>query len=182
MLSKDHNYHEQTVIDNTLKLRELLKGLPPFCKDFFRGIEPTTSSRTRIAYAYDLGIFFEFLHENNPILAKKAITQYSVDVLDQIKPVDIEEYLEFLSYYQKDGKEFSNEERGKSRKLACLRTFYRYYFRNEIIKTNPAEIVNMPKLHEKEIIRLDADEVASLLDHVKSRLHIMKRQKHVTLP
>lgn len=176
MVPKERNYHEQTVIDNTLKLRELQKNLPSFCKDFFRGIEPTTSSRTRIAYAYDLGVFFEFLHENNPHLSKKEITEYTVDILDMIKPVDIEEYLEYLSYYQKEGKEYTNDERGKARKLASLRSFYRYFFRNETIRTNPADIVSMPKLHEKEIIRLDLDEVASLLDHVENGTDLTKRQ------
>ena len=37
-------YHEQTYIDNTLRLREILKTLPPFAKDYFRAIEPTTSA------------------------------------------------------------------------------------------------------------------------------------------
>lgn len=56
-MAQNHTYHEQVNIDNELKLRELQKKLPKFCSTFFRGIEPTTSSRTRIAYAYDLGIF-----------------------------------------------------------------------------------------------------------------------------
>ena len=51
------SYHEQEMIENTKKLRKLIRELPPFCADFFRGIEPRTSSRTRIAYAYDLRIF-----------------------------------------------------------------------------------------------------------------------------
>ena len=54
-------YHEQKDIENIQKLRALIKELPPFCVDFFRGIEPRTSSRTRIAYAYDLHVFFDFL-------------------------------------------------------------------------------------------------------------------------
>ena len=54
-------YHEQTDIDNTLRLREILKTLPPFAKDYFRAIEPTTSTRTRISYAYDIRVFFQFL-------------------------------------------------------------------------------------------------------------------------
>ena len=57
------SYHEQEIIENTKRLRQMLKELPPFCADFFRGIEPRTSSRTRIAYAYDLHIFFDFLHK-----------------------------------------------------------------------------------------------------------------------
>ena len=59
-------YHEQTDIDNTLRLREILKTLPPFAKDYFRAIEPTTSTRTRISYAYDIRVFFQFLLNENP--------------------------------------------------------------------------------------------------------------------
>ncbi len=53
----EKNYHDQITVKNELKLRELQKQLPSFCSDFFRGIEPTTSSRTRIAYARDLSVF-----------------------------------------------------------------------------------------------------------------------------
>ena len=56
-------YHEQKDIENIQKLRSLVKELPLFCADFFRGIEPRTSSRTRIAYAYDLKVFFDFLRK-----------------------------------------------------------------------------------------------------------------------
>ena len=40
--SKDtKSYHEQKYIDNTLRLRSILKTLPPFAKDYLRDIEPT---------------------------------------------------------------------------------------------------------------------------------------------
>ncbi len=174
--SKDTNYHEQVNINNAKKLREITAMLPEFCKIFFRGIEPTTSSRTRIAYAYDLHVFFDFLHERNCSLKNTPITSYPVSILDQITPMDIEEYLEYLTYYEKDGKSYTNDERGKSRKLASLRSFYKYFFTNEIITKNPAAIVKMPKIHDKEIIRLDVDEVASLLDQVEFGTELSKRQ------
>lgn len=50
-------YYENVNVKNEVKLRKLLEQLPDFCKQFFIGIEPTTSSRTRIAYAYDIGCF-----------------------------------------------------------------------------------------------------------------------------
>ena len=53
-------YHEQTDMDNIRNLREVLKTLPAFAKDYFRPIEPTTSTKTRISYAYDIRIFFSF--------------------------------------------------------------------------------------------------------------------------
>ena len=38
--SNRKTYHEQTYIDNTLRLREILKTLPPFAKDYFRAAGP----------------------------------------------------------------------------------------------------------------------------------------------
>ena len=176
-MKKDKAYFEKVNIENELKLREHLKALPHFCRDFFIGIEPTTSSRTRIAYAYDLGIFFEYMHENNPVCKKIDITEFPVTLLDEIKSQDIEEYLNWLKYYVKDDMEHTNNERGISRKLASLRSFYNFFFRTERIKSNPAELVKMPKLHEKAIVRLDVDEVAILLDEVESGENLTTRQK-----
>lgn len=174
---KEKTYHEQTNINNALKLREKIKALPIFCADFFRGIEPTTSSRTRIAYAYDLGIFFDFLHENNPMCSKLEIRDIPLSYLDLIKPVDIEEYLEYLKYYVKDGVEHTNDERGKARKLASLKTFYNYFFKKELLEKNPAALVDMPKVHQKNIIRLDVDEIAMLLDEVEQGEKLTKNQR-----
>ena len=126
---KERTYHEKIAIDNELKLRELLQALPHFCKEYFIGMEPTTSSRTRIAYAYDLGIFFEYMHENNAYCHKMEVRDFPISILDQIKVQDIEHYLNWLKYYIKDNVEHTNNERGISRKLACLRSFYHYFFR-----------------------------------------------------
>jgi len=173
----EYTYHEQVDIRNTQKLREILETLPRFCQDFFRGIEATTSSRTRLAYAYDLRVFFEFLKATNPALKDTPITDIKIDILDQIKAIDIEEYLSYLTYYKSEEKERLNRENGKKRKLVSLRSFYNYYFKKELIKTNPASLVSVPKLHEKAIIRLDIDEVARLLDEVENAEGFSKRQQ-----
>lgn len=76
-------YHEQNDIDNTLKLREVLKTLPPFCRDYFRAIDATTTTKTRISYAYDIRIFFQFLLEQNPMFKDKTMSDFTVDVLDR---------------------------------------------------------------------------------------------------
>jgi len=174
--NNEKNYHDQVQIEQTLKLREVLATLPPFCKSFFRGMDNTMSARTKLGYALDLRIFFEFLHENNSQLGKMPITDYKLAVLDRITKEDIEEYMEYLSYYQKDGKEYKNDERGKARKLASLRSFYNYFYTSELIEKNPAALMKMPKLHEKEIIRLDPDEVATLLDAVENGDHMTKNE------
>lgn len=174
---KERAYYENVNIANEKRLRGLLQELPSFCREFFIGIAPSTSSRTRIAYAYDLGIFFEFLHENNSYCGKMEIKDFPLELLERITPFDIEEYLQYLKYYEKDGVEHTNDERGIMRKLASLRSFYNYYFRKELIEKNPAALVKMPKIHEKNIVRLDVDEIVLLLDEVETGDKLTERQK-----
>ena len=166
-MDKKVTYHEQTDVENTLRLRDVLKTLPPFCKDFFRAIEPRTTTKTRIPYAYDIRIFFQFLLEQNPAFRDWSIDAFTVDVLDQITAVDLEEYEEYLKVYQAGDKTETNGERGLKRKMSSLRSFYAYYFKREMIHTNPTVLVDVPKIHQKSIIRLEADEVALLLDYIE---------------
>ncbi|MFR3727443.1 tyrosine-type recombinase/integrase [Lacrimispora sp.] len=177
-MSAPLSYHQQKDIENIRHLRELIKELPNFCGDFFRGIEPRTSSRTRIAYAYDLKVFFDFLQKENPSLCKTDMHNISLDNLDNLKVVDIEEYMEYLKYRFNDkNQQVTNKERGIMRKISSLKSFYNYYYRNERLQNNPAALVQLPKLHEKDIIRLDVDEVALLLDEVESGDALTDKQK-----
>lgn len=173
---KKENYHDEQNRQNIIKLRAVLETLPPFCKTFFRGIEDYTSTRTRLAYAYDIRLFFEFLHERNSICAKMDIQDYPLSILDHLTRIDIEEYLEYMNLYEKDGKEITNDERGKARKLSSLRSFYHYFYQNELIEKNPAALVPIPKRHEKEIIRLEPNEVAILLDQVEEGTKLTKKE------
>ena len=153
----EHSYHDQVNKENIEKMRAVLQELPKFCKQFFRGIENTTSTRTRLGYALDLRIFFEFIQQNNNALRRTPIQEYPLSLLDQLGREDIEEYLDYLELYYKDDKEYRNDERGKSRKLASLRSMYHYFYTSELIEKDVAALVPMPKLHEKEIIRLDPE-------------------------
>ena len=169
------NYYDEKEKENTLKIRELISSLPFFCKDFFRSIEPRTTSKTRIAYCYDLQVFFSFLKNNNPELKKREI---ALSDLDSISFIDLEEYMEYLKYYKdKNNLEVSNSNVGIKRKIATLRTFYKYYYNNNLITTNPAAKVSLPKLRDKEIIRLDVNEVADFLDSVESGEKLSKREQ-----
>ena len=176
--SNVQTYHQSTSNQNTVKLRELLKTMPSFCRDYFRGIEPTTTAKTRIGYGYDIRTFFRFLLSENPSFKNAQMTDICLSDLDQLQPVDIEEYLEYLKYYTYDGQVFTNDERGIKRKFASLRSFFLYYQKRDLLRHNPTVVVDMPKLHDREIIRLDADEVSDLLElveHGRDHLSGMKK-------
>lgn len=167
-MSRKLNYHDQQVVNNTLKLREVLKTMPAFSYDYFRAMQTTTTIRTRISYVYDIRLFFKFLIACNPVYKNYETKDFALDDLDKVKPVDIEEYLEYLRVYKDDnGNINKNDNRGLHRKLSALRSFYAYFYKKEMISTNPTLLVDMPKLRDKEIIRLDYDEVARLLDLVE---------------
>ena len=172
------SYHEQEDIENTKRIRGILKELPPFCTDFFRGIEPRTSARTRLAYAYDLKTFFDFLKQANPELKSKKLRDLPLSLLDEIKLMDLEEYMEYLKCYStKKREDLMNTERGIMRKVSTVKSFYNYFYRTERIQNNPASLLQLPKIHEKEIIRLDVDEVARFLDEVEDGECLTEKQK-----
>ena len=172
------SYHEQEDIENTKRIRGILKELPSFCTDFFRGIEPRTSARTRLAYAYDLKTFFDFLKQVNPELKSKKLRDLPLSLLDEIKLMDLEEYMEYLKCYSTEKREdLMNTERGIMRKVSTVKSFYNYFYRTERIQNNPASLLQLPKIHEKEIIRLDVDEVARFLDEVEDGECLTEKQK-----
>ena len=173
----NQTYHQKAYIHQTLRLRDMLKTLPPFAKDYFRSIEPHTSAKTRISYAYDIRVFFNFLLSENPAYRGKSMQDFRVDDLDRITSLDIEEYLEYLKVYRDpNSRTVTNTEKGLARKMSSLRSFYAYYFKMQMIRTNPTVLVDMPKLHEKAIVRLEPDEVASLLDLIDKGSDKLKGQ------
>ena len=175
-------YHEEQRRKMILKLRDLLLELPDFCFEYFRGIEPTTAERTRLGYAYDLKIFFSYLLEYKRDFRDKALQDLTLEDLDKVDVQDIERFLEYLSYYEKetdDGVqvEMQNGENSKARKVAAIRSIFKYFYKKQKIKGNPAMLVDTPKIHEKNIIRLEVDEIARLLDEVDSGDKLTKRQQ-----
>ena len=175
----DYKYNEQVDIENIKKLRTMLSELPAFFKDFFRGIEPRTQSRTQIAYAYDIKIFLQFLLEENPSIKKSYtdLTDIPISVLESLTVTDIEEYMEYLKYRDTDGKKISNKENAIKRKISTLKSVFKYFYRTEKLSENIMERVQLPKLHSKEIIRLDIDEVAMMIDEAENGEGLSDRQR-----
>ncbi|MCR5323306.1 MAG: tyrosine-type recombinase/integrase [Lachnospiraceae bacterium] len=168
---ENKTYHEQKTIEYTKKLRVILADMPGYVTTYFRGIEPRTLPRTRLGYAEDLKVFFEWLHESNPQLKsqRESIKQITCDDLSTLQSFDIEEYMEFLKVRtDKDGEEIINSESGIKRKMAALRGLYAYLYKNQMIDNNPTVMVDLPKIHEKAIVRMDVDEIAKFLDTVES--------------
>lgn len=178
---------------NIIKLRKVLRDLPPICSEFFRGIEASTSILTRINYGYDLRMFFNFLTENIPEFTDKSPLALTLDDFKKIEAVHIELFLEHVSYYIRSDEDTSGIENhgpGKARKLSAIRSCFSHFYKKSYLERNVTELVEIPKIHEKAIVRLDVDEVARLLDSVENgtgltpvqkRYHQYTRQRDLTL-
>lgn len=165
--TKSLSYDKQIYMETTERLRQVLATLPDFARLFFRAIEPQTTAKTRISYSYDLRVFFRFLVERNKC-GKKDILALTVTDLNKVSSLDLEEYMEYLKTYSSENDSLKiNTEQGLRRKLASLKSFYHYYYRHDMIKEDPTTKLDLPKLHKKEIIRLDPNEAAELLDLVE---------------
>jgi len=168
------NYHKSTENNSILRLRELQKSLPPFAAEFFRGLADYTSARTRLGYAYDLKIFFTYLSEE---VTHKPVRNFTIEDLAGLTADDIENFMDYLTYYIKQEVAVQNEALGKSRKLAAIRTMFKYFYGKGKLPANPAELVGFPKLREKAITVLETNEVAMLLDMVESGEKLTAKQQ-----
>jgi len=179
-ISKD--YFSERNYKNLQALNKILfEDMPEFVGEFFVGIENRTTTLTRLNYAYDLRIFFDYLIKEVSFCRNyMSIKQITLNDIDNLSTQDVENYLNYLTYYtppKRDNIEiFKNSERGKARKLSSVRAFFRYFFKKGKISSNIASNVDTPKLHDKEIVRLDGDEVEKLLDMVENGNFSSSRQ------
>ena len=163
---KKDNYYVTRNIQDLDKIAELLEQLPSFCEDYFIGIETRTSCQTRLKYAYDLRIFFDYLCKRK--FKTLDVLDLSMEELKQVTHYDIEYFLSYLSHYRFNGKHLSCDERAKARKLSAVRALFKYFFNKGVLDRDDSAKVQTPKLHDKEIIRLDSKEVSTLINVAES--------------
>ncbi len=174
----DKNFSEDRNKRCILKTRELLKELPPWFSDFVRACEIDKTRLTILNYTYDAKIFFTYLTSEQPDFIGMDARDISPALLDKLTLTDFERYIEYLGYYfTKDDKEHFNEEKSKARKIASLRTIFKYLYKKQLIADNPTELLSTPKLHDKVIIRLEPNEVVKLINTVRSGEGLTEREK-----
>ena len=156
------NYYKEREIKTIKRINSILNDLPRMASEFILGISEYTSPLTRLNYLYDVRIYFDYLVKH--VFKRKIIEELTLEDIESVEISDFENYMAYLSLYEINGKEQTCNERAKSRKMATVRAFYKYFFNKGKIKSNTASKIALPKLHDKEIIRLDIAEMVKLLN------------------
>ncbi|QSX06515.1 tyrosine recombinase XerC [Sedimentibacter sp. zth1] len=125
------------------------------------------SSRTVHEYFLDLKTFHKFLCLRFRLVSKNTdfeeIDYFKIDIT-YIKKVTLLDLHAFISFIDK---ERNNTNRTKARKVACLKSFYRYLYNIvNIVDDNPAERLETPKGNKRLPIYLSLEESKALLDSI----------------
>ncbi len=179
-----NGYRESIDQQRIAAIREICRELPQACGDFLRSIAVTTGTFTRLAYAMDLRTFFTFLHTERVRFADKKPVLYDDGDLAAVTASDLTAFTEYLTYYIREAdlqqdkpRAFVNHEVSIKRKLCSIRAFYDYLFQNQRIPANVTLLVELPKIHEKPILRLNPDEVKRLLHQAETGEALTEHQK-----
>ena len=185
MAERKNHYRDEMDAKRIFQIREIMRDLPQACSDFIRSIAVSTSSLTRLAYAIDLNTFFTFLHNERIAFSQKPLRLMEDSDLDKLTRTDLIAYTEYLTYYLKNAEDASvpnkvyvNHELSIKRKMCSIRSFYDYLFKNQRISANVTELVPLPKIHEKPIIRLSKTEMMKMLEQAQNGDQLTKQQQN----
>ena len=151
------------------KVNEIVKQLPDFAGKFFRDLKSKgMSERTRLEYAYDMKRFFDFISNQSGFRNVSLNGLKAADVLDVLTYDDIQEYLDTLNTHTvidkySNQKEVLSSPSSRARKISSLRSFYRFYFRTGEIKNNLSDLMDLPKIPDKNIVTMDKSQVQRIL-------------------
>lgn len=175
-----NSFYEQRNLDCETRIDKLLLDVPDLCQEFIMGIESRTTALTRLNYCYDLRLFFNFLRERINIFAGISRDDFGFPQLERVNTTHIEAFISYLSFYSPDKSDrvVSNKERAKARKLSTLKCFFKYFYNKDKLSKDVASKVQTPKIHTKEIVRLDGGEVEILLDSVEDMNGLSKQQEN----
>ena len=175
------DYFKERERDVSMRLREIRDTLPEFCDEFFVGVEPQTTVLTRLGYAYDLRIFFDYLVKRVRAFKGMSADEITLPYLEKVTVTHLENYMEYLSLYEFDGKEFTNGDRGKARKISTVRSFFKYFFNKDKLSSNVAAKISLPKQREKEIVRLERHEIEKILNAAEEGEGMSAHQRKILL-
>lgn len=146
-----------------------MNSLPPAVKDFLVYMETIKgkSKKTIDGYSYDLMLFFKFMKIRRNIVPENTnFDDIHINDVDNyfIGTIGLNDLYSFISY---TAKERNNCNYARARKVACLRSFFKYlHTKAKIIDSNPALELEPPKIYSRQPIHLTLDESKALLQSV----------------
>lgn len=161
--------HAQTELMFTDRVNKILQNMPSYVKTYIRATHNRTAPRTRYEYLKDIQKFLDYIKEQTGHFPE-------LSDLAALNKESFEEYLEYLEHYDDNGTERTNSRASLKRKLSSLRKLFGYLFENGMLPSDEIRKVELPKLHRKEIIRLEQNEAADLLSAAEHGKNLTEKE------
>src|SRR4030042_5863054 len=123
-----------------------------------RSTEKGYSENTCRAYHHDLIEFSDFINESRNTLGKREPGSGISDGRDP----DIHQIRKYLALLHE-----KNQKSTMGRKLAALRSFFKFAVKHKMMDANPVELIRTPKKGTSIPLYLSVDDMFRLLDSVK---------------
>jgi site-specific recombinase XerD len=115
------------------------------------------SQKTINEYRLDLNIFYEFLKE-------RYSKEIDIDILNKINISDLHAFIAYL------GNVRDNSNKTKARKIACLKSYFKYLHSTiKVISNNPTIDLEIPKIEKRLPIHLSLEESKKLLSSINNK-------------
>ena len=157
------NGREEMDLKNEIWIKEKIKQCPIIVKDYMDNLGDSKTSWSKRNYLGYLIQFTNYLKENN----------YDVNDLktyQNMKPLDINKYLNYISYRYVNGEKIKNKAGIKAAKLFAISDFFEFLIENDMAINNPCKKVDTPKDHEeKEVVSLTPEEIKTIQENILHR-------------
>lgn len=169
------------------KFEELCNEMPEYVFRFFAAKNDKYQPQTRIAYATDIRLFLQWLISSCPEkVTSTDIKDITLNELNKIDGDDIDDFMLYIEEYKAFNEQKSaagiikNSSRGKRRKLATLRVFFKFLLKKKWIEHNPTELTESPKIREDKAIQVLSEEQQKtmLMSAAKGSFKGKKGQTH----
>ncbi len=124
-------------------------------------LERSMSPNTVVAYLYDVGLFFSFLE--------------SFSTPKSINEIDLDDLKSFILYIDK----LDLGPHTQSRVISSIKALFRYFILERIVKSDPTELLESPKLGRKLPDVLTINEVESIINSVDLSVDEGERNKAI---
>lgn len=145
-----------------------MNKLPDIAIEFLDYMETIRgkSKNTIIAYGYDLVLFFKFIKiKRGYVATNMEIDEIPVDDIDlyMMNNISLADLYSFISFAanQRDNKNYA-----RARKVACLRSFFKYLHKMKMIDNNPSIDLESPKINSRHPVYLTLEESKQLLSSI----------------
>lgn len=157
------NGREEIDLKNEKWISNKLIGCPQILRDYMESIAESKTSWSRRNY---LGYLIQFTN----YLYTIKLNPEDVDTYRNLKPLDINKYMNYISYRDVNGEKVKNKAGIKAAKLFAISDFYEFLIKNEMVENNPCDKVDTPKDHEeKTVTSLTPAEIKVIQDNITNR-------------